>query len=79
MRNVWALPTADLLISWVEDTGFSNVRVVDINRTSTDEQRTTDWMPFESLAEALDRSNPELTLEGWPRPHRAVLVASRDS
>jgi tRNA (mo5U34)-methyltransferase len=75
MRNVWQLPTLSLLQTWLEGAGFAACRVVDTNVTSTDEQRTTEWMPFESLQEALDPQNPGLTVEGLPRPCRATLVA----
>ncbi len=76
MRNVWLLPSVDELLTWLDRTGFSNVAIADRSITSTDEQRATDWMEFESLEAALDPSNPELTVEGWPRPHRVVLTAT---
>lgn len=75
MRNVWQLPTLSLLLEWLEVAGFTACRVVDTNVTTTEEQRTTEWMPFESLREALDPQNPDLTVEGLPRPCRATLVA----
>ncbi len=76
MRNVWLLPSIDELLTWLDRTGFSDVAIADRSITSTDEQRSTDWMEFESLEAALDPSNPELTIEGWPRPHRVVLTAT---
>ena len=76
MRNVWLLPSIDELMTWLDRTGFSNVAIADRSITSTDEQRATGWMPFESLEAALDASNPELTIEGWPRPHRLVITAT---
>jgi tRNA (mo5U34)-methyltransferase len=75
MRNVWQLPTLSLLQQWLDGAGFAACRVVDTNVTSTDEQRTTEWMPFESLHEALDPQNSGLTIEGLPRPCRATLIA----
>ncbi|HSD68247.1 MAG TPA: tRNA 5-methoxyuridine(34)/uridine 5-oxyacetic acid(34) synthase CmoB [Woeseiaceae bacterium] len=75
MRNVWQLPTLPTLVNWLGESGFSDPRVADLSITSTDEQRPTDWMRFESLQQALDPENPELTVEGWPRPRRAVLVS----
>lgn len=77
MRNVWALPSLPLLERWVEDAGFDEVAIVHRSTTDSDEQRTTRWMPFESLRECLDPSRPELTVEGYPRPRRAVLIARR--
>ena len=75
MRNVWHLPSVPTLRNWLSDAGFDDVRCVDVTVTSQVEQRTTDWMPYESLAEALDPGNPALTVEGLPAPARAILVA----
>jgi tRNA (mo5U34)-methyltransferase len=77
MRNVWLLPTLPMLEDWLRNAGFSGIRTVDLSRTTTDEQRTTEWMPFESLAEALDPAGPDRTVEGWPAPHRALLVGQK--
>jgi tRNA (mo5U34)-methyltransferase len=75
MNNVWFLPSCETMISWMRKMGFSNPRVVDINKTSEDEQRSTAWMKFHSLHEFLDPSNRNLTIEGHPAPIRAVFVA----
>ena len=75
MRNVWLLPTIAELETWLQRCGFVGVEVVDCARTTTDEQRTTRWMPFESLREALDPDDPAMTVEGWPAPHRVVVIA----
>ena len=77
MRNVWSLPTESLLHQWLSDSGFTNIRTVDITQTTTEEQRSTDWMPFESLENALDPDNPELTIEGWPAPTRIIVIANK--
>lgn len=77
MRNVWHLPTIAALIEWLEQAGFQRIRTIDITRTTTDEQRSTCWMPFESLAESLRPGDPETTIEGLPAPTRAVIICSR--
>ena len=77
MRNVWFLPTAAELLSWLKRCSFSNARVVDESDTSTEEQRSTEWMQFESLQQSLDSHNPALTVEGLPAPRRAVIIANR--
>jgi tRNA (mo5U34)-methyltransferase len=77
MRNVWALPTIARLQQWLSEVRFSNCRVIDINETGLDEQRTTAWMPFESLDKALNPRDPAQTVEGLPRPVRAVIVGTR--
>lgn len=75
MRNVWLLPTIAELTTWLDRSGFRDIAVVDKSVTTSDEQRSTEWMPFESLAEALDPDDPELTVEGWPAPRRTIVLA----
>ena len=76
MRNVWSLPTVPMLAKWLEETGYSNIEIVDQTMTTTEEQRSTAWMRFESLREALDPDDPTKTVEGWPAPHRVIITAS---
>jgi tRNA (mo5U34)-methyltransferase len=75
MRNVHHLPTTATLLEWLEDAGFRDARLVDQTRTTTEEQRPTRWMTFESLAHALDPDDPSMTVEGLPAPTRAVVIA----
>lgn len=77
MRNVWAIPGTEKLLGWVKEAGLREARLVDVTPTSVNEQRSTDWMTFESLAEALDAKNPQRTLEGYPAPTRAIILARR--
>ena len=77
MRNVWFIPSAEALEMWLKRTGFSHIRLVEQSVTSIEEQRSTDWMQYESLAESLDPSDCSLTLEQLPAPKRAILVATR--
>ena len=77
MRNVFFIPSAEALKSWLEKNGFVDVRIVDFALTTTEEQRRTDWMTSESLAEFLDPEDPSKTVEGYPAPLRAVLVATK--
>ena len=75
MNNVWFLPSCDTLQSWMRKSGFKQVRLVDVNQTTIEEQRGTPWMKFHSLPEFLDPSDPNKTVEGHPAPMRAVIVA----
>jgi tRNA (mo5U34)-methyltransferase len=77
MRNVWFIPSAAELAVWLRRCGFIDVRLVDESVTSLEEQRSTDWMQFESLAQCLDPADNSRTLEGYPAPRRAVLIAHR--
>lgn len=75
MRNIWTLPSVPLLARWMVEAGFTNIRCVSVDITSRLEQRTTSWMPLESLIESLDPEDLSLTIEGLPRPRRAVMIA----
>lgn len=77
MRNVWFLPTCDTLLRWLRRTGFRDARVVDVTTTTMAEQRATDWMRFQSLADFLDPGDPGRTVEGYPGPLRATLIARK--
>ncbi|PWC11361.1 tRNA 5-methoxyuridine(34)/uridine 5-oxyacetic acid(34) synthase CmoB [Brenneria roseae subsp. americana] len=77
MRNVYFIPSAAALTTWLEKCGFTDIRVVDVCTTSTQEQRRTDWMITESLADFLDPNDQRKTVEGYPAPLRAVLVARK--
>jgi len=76
MRNVWLLPTVAELCTWLRRSGFIDIEVIDESLTTSDEQRSTEWMTFESLREALQPDDPERTVEGWPAPRRVVVVAN---
>jgi tRNA (mo5U34)-methyltransferase len=76
MNNVWLLPTLAELATWLQRTGFRNIEIVDTSVTTGAEQRATEWMRFESLAEALDPADPGRTIEGWPAPRRVVATAT---
>ena len=76
MRNVWFLPSVPTLTQWLQRCGFINIKVVDINQTSVEEQRTTEWMPYNSLETFLDEQDHRLTIEGYPAPRRAIFIAS---
>lgn len=77
MRNVWFVPSIAMLRRWLLRTGFRDIAVVDISRTTREEQRRTDWMTFESLADFLDPGDPRRTVERHPAPVRALLTARR--
>mgnify|MGYP005683484191 FL=1 len=77
MRNVWWVPTVGELKGWMAEAGCTDITVADVSRTTTLEQRSTEWMRFDSLADALDPQDPEKTVEGYPAPTRAILVARK--
>ena len=76
MNNVWFIPSAATLKSWLKKVGFKNAQLVSVTSTTTEEQRATDWMTFQSLAQCLDPGDINKTVEGYPAPRRAVIVAT---
>ena len=77
MNNVWFIPSADAMAHWLEKSGFKDIKVVDIAKTTTEEQRSTEWMPGESLAQCLNPLDQNTTVEGLPAPLRAVFTAKK--
>ncbi len=77
MNNVYFLPSVAALIGWLEKAGFTNVRCVDVDVTSVEEQRATEWMTYQSLSDFLDPNDSSKTIEGYPAPKRATLIANR--
>lgn len=78
MRNVYCLPSIDTLKSWLKDSGYLNIRVIDISQTTPVEQRKTSWIGDNpaSLEDFLDPSDPSLTIEGYPAPTRAIVICN---
>lgn len=76
MRNVWFIPSTKALLHWMSRVGFKNARVVDESVTTLEEQRATEWMQGQSLADFLDPNDRSRTIEGFPAPRRAVIIAN---
>ena len=77
MNNVWFIPSIETTVSWLKKSNFKNIRVLNVAPTTTKEQRSTEWMRFESLNNFLDKKNPEKTVEGYPAPIRAIFSAKK--
>lgn len=77
MRNVWFLPSPSTLESWLGKCGFEDIRTLDVNQTTIEEQRATEWMRYESLKDFLNPTDANQTLEGHPAPVRAICLAKK--
>ena len=77
MGNVWFVPSIPTLVQWLSRCGMEQISVIDESTTTLNEQRKTEWMPFDSLEDALDVNKPHLTIEGLPAPKRVVVKAIR--
>jgi tRNA (mo5U34)-methyltransferase len=74
MRNVHAVPTLDVLLEWLKQSGLKAAEILDVSKTTVEEQRSTEWMTFESLQESLDAKDHTLTVEGHAAPVRAAIL-----
>ena len=76
--NIYFIPTVSALSNWLYRAGFKDVKLLEIKKTDTNEQRKTEWIESQSLGDFLDPNNPDLTVEGYPAPKRAYIKASLD-
>ncbi|MDF0535775.1 tRNA 5-methoxyuridine(34)/uridine 5-oxyacetic acid(34) synthase CmoB [Shewanella sp. A32] len=75
MNNVWFIPSVAALERWLRRCDFKDIRCVNLDVTSLAEQRSTPWMRNESLVDYLDPNNVDYTVEGYPAPKRATIIA----
>ena len=75
MRNIGCIPDQRTLVDWCLEAGFRDVKLINVSKTTSAEQRSTKWMVFESLKEALDPTDSTKTAEGYPAPIRAAILA----
>lgn len=77
MPNVWFIPSAKALINWLKRCKFRDTKIINIEPTTTAEQRATDWIDTQSLPDFLDPNDTTKTIEGHPAPLRAIIMATR--
>jgi len=75
MKNVYFIPSVKKMESLLSHIGFREIANVDVTVTTVKEQRSTEWMKFESLSDFLNPRNPLETIEGYPAPVRALFTA----
>ncbi|MXP50907.1 tRNA 5-methoxyuridine(34)/uridine 5-oxyacetic acid(34) synthase CmoB [Pantoea sp. SoEX] len=77
MNNVYFIPSTNLLKKWLEKIDFVNIRIVSSVTTTYEEQRTTEWMLHRSLNSFINTNNVAKTVEGYPSPIRAIILATK--
>jgi tRNA (mo5U34)-methyltransferase len=73
--GTWFVPTPSCLHNWLIRVGFSDIECFCFHPMSSDEQRRTEWMIFESYQDFIDKTNPMRTIEGHPAPWRVFFKA----
>ena len=79
MKNIWMIPSIDATHIWLARCGFNNIKTVSVDKTTEAEQRSTPWMPYQSLVDGLDPEEQTKTIEGHPALVRALFIADCDS
>ncbi len=74
MRNISFIPDLAHLDTWIREAGGKLVDRLGPFPTLDEEQRQSEWMHFESLADFLDPDNPTKTVEGYPAPTRVISI-----
>ena len=77
--GTYFVPTENCLANWLSRAGFTEVKIFFSHPMSSQEQRRTDWLDFESYADFIDKANPSLTIEGYPAPIRVFARAENPS
>jgi len=75
MRNIFFIPDLKCMQSWLGRAGFSNIKCVDVSKTTIEEQRKTSWIQTETLIDFFDPQDHNKTIEGYPAPVRAIFTA----
>ncbi len=73
--GTWFVPTLPCLVNWIHRAGFREVTSFGSIQLNTEEQRRTEWAPYESLSDFLDPTDLSLTVEGYPAPWRFYVKA----
>jgi tRNA (mo5U34)-methyltransferase len=73
--GTYFVPTGACLANWLFRAGFAQVQIFFSHQMSSQEQRRTEWMVFESYEDFIDSREPTLTREGYPAPIRIFARA----
>ena len=77
--GTYFVPTGACLANWLSRAGFADVEIFYSHPMSSEEQRQTEWMVFESYEDFIDKSDSALTVEGYPAPIRIFAKAKNVS
>lgn len=71
--NIFFIPSILGLRNWCYRAGFSEFELLATKETDKEEQRKTPWIDSYSLEDFLDKTNSNLTCEGYPAPKRVYV------
>lgn len=76
MKNVWFLPSLKALCAWLERLGFRVEQCGECVKTTSAEQRATEWLQRQSLSDFMN-ADFSTTIEHLPPPQRVMIVARK--
>ncbi len=76
--NIYFVPTILALKNWCLRAGFISFNVLETSVTESNEQRKTEWIEGQSLADFLDSEDSTKTVEGYPAPQRVYVRLIKD-
>lgn len=71
--GTYFVPTGNCLLNWINKCGFVNAELFSNHPMSSEEQRRTEWMTFESYSDFILPDDPNRTVEGYPAPQRVLI------
>lgn len=71
MSNVYFIPSIKALQNWCKKANFSSFEILSTLKTTSEEQRKTEWIDGFSLDDFL--SDEDFTKEGYPAPRRVYV------
>lgn len=76
MKNVYFIPSKNVICNWLYRAGFKKIEVINIVKTTIEEQRKTKWINSQSLEDFLDPNDANKTIEGYQAPTRIYIKAT---
>ena len=71
--NIYFIPTINCFKNWLRRAGFKDIEVLEVTKTDSKEQRSTNWTFEMSLDNFLDPNDKNKTIEGYAAPKRVYL------
>lgn len=75
--GVWFIPSESALYNWLRRSRFIDIHTIYLDKLTIEEQRSTEWAPFDSLSDFLDQENSDHTKEGYESPSRMIVLAKK--
>ncbi len=74
--GTYFVPTPSCLVNFLKRAGFKDVEIICHHKMSSEEQRSTEWMVYQSYKDFVNEDNT-LTVEGYPAPIRIYSIARK--